>query len=241
MVMATQQQEHKINISNQSKGMSEYGILHVEDSLADSDQIKWLLKKAGIHFRYFLATDEKSFREGLQKFIPDVILCDHTLPHFNSNMAFEICQQQKLDIPFLLVTGTVSEEFAVEMMKKGVADYLLKRNLNRLPLAITHAIENRANDRIVKKIQFNLQQSESQLRTIFDNATVGLILLDTKGVIVQLNELANEFIQLAFGKSAQVNTPLMPLGENIKVQWASNFERVLAGEAIWQETQNLQQ
>ena len=237
MVIPTPQQVQKINISNQSKGMSEYGILHVEDSLADSDQIKWLLKKAGIHFRYFLATDEKSFREGLQKFIPDVILCDHTLPHFNSNMAFEICQQQKLDIPFLLVTGTVSEEFAVEMMKKGVADYLLKRNLNRLPLAITHAIENRANDRIVKKIQFNLQQSESQLRTIFDNATVGLILLDTKGMIVQLNELANEFIQLAFGKSAQVNTPLLPLGENIKAQWASNFERVLAGEAIWQETQ----
>ena len=109
MVIPTPQQVQKINISNQSKGMSEYGILHVEDSLADSDQIKWLLKKAGIHFRYFLATDEKSFREGLQKFIPDVILCDHTLPHFNSTLAFEICQQKKLDITFLLLKGTVSE------------------------------------------------------------------------------------------------------------------------------------
>jgi DNA-binding NtrC family response regulator len=131
--------------------MTEYGILHLEDSLADSDQIQWLLKKAGIALRYLLATDEKSFRAGLQQFNPDVILCDHTLPRFNSILAFEICRQQKPDIPFLLVTGTVSEEFAVEMMKKGVDDYLLKTNLQRLPMAILHAIEKRINDRSLKK------------------------------------------------------------------------------------------
>lgn len=217
--------------------MSEYGILHVEDSLADSEQIKWLLKKAGIGFRYLLATDEKSFRAGLQQFNPDVILCDHTLPRFNSTLAFEICQQQNPGLPFILVTGTVSEEFAVEMMKKGVADYLLKTNLQRLPMAITHAIEKMANDRSLKKIQLDLLQSELQLRTIFDNANVGLILLDTKGAIIQVNELAKQFIQLAFGQSAQAHDNLLELGEKGQREWASDFERVMSGEAIWQEAQ----
>ena len=60
-------------------------------------------------------------------------------------------------------------------------------------------------------------------------------MLNTKGTIVQLNELANEFIQLAFGQSAQANDNLLQLGEKVKEEWASGFERVLAGEAISQE------
>jgi len=220
---------------NKKREIIEYKILHVEDSVADSDQIKWLLKKSGINFQYLLATDEKSFREALNLFIPDVILCDHTFPQFNSSMAFEICQQQKLSIPFILVTGTVSEEFAVEMMKKGIADYLLKTNLQRLPLAIIQAIDKKENDAQLKKLQLELQHSESQLRTIFNNATVGLILLDTKGVIIQLNELAKHFIKISSKQSVKAADNLLDLYEKFKNIWTSHIERGLHGESFSQE------
>jgi PAS domain S-box-containing protein len=220
---------------NQKIDQGEYKILHVEDSIADSDQIKWLLKKTGINYHYLLATDEKSFRVALNQFNPDVILCDHTFPNFNSTLAFEIVQEQKLTTPFILVTGTVSEEFAVEMMRKGVADYLLKTNLQRLPLAIVQAIEKKVNDAYLKKLQLELQLSESQLRTIFNNATVGLILLDTKGVIIQLNELAKHFIKISSEQSVKANHNLLNLYKKRKNIWSSYIERALTGESFGQE------
>jgi PAS domain S-box-containing protein len=220
---------------NQKTDQSEYNILHVEDSIADSDYIKWLLKKAGINFHYLLATDEKSFRMGLNQFNPDIILCDHSFPQFNSSLAYEIIQEQKLAIPFILVTGTVSEEFAVEMMKKGVADYLLKTNLQRLPMAIIQAIDKKEKDLHLKKLQIDLQHSESQLRTIFNNATVGLILLDTKGVIIQLNELAQNFIQISSEQSAKATLNLLDLNEKVKDKWGAYIASALAGESFSQE------
>lgn len=213
----------------------DYKILHVEDSLSDSDQIKWLLKKAGINYHYLLATDEKSFRVALHQFDPDIILCDHTFPNFNSTLAFGIVQEQKPTTPFILVTGTVSEEFAVEMMKKGVADYLLKTNLQRLPIAIIQAIEKKVNDGHLKKLQLELQHSESQLRTIFNNATVGLILSDTKGRIIQFNELARHFIKISSEQSVKSNHNLLDLYEKGKNAYFSSIQRALNGESFGQE------
>src|SRR5258708_27100045 len=119
--------------------MKVYRILHLEDSKSDADLVKRLLQKAGLKFEYFFADNEKKFLEGIREFDPDVILCDHALPQFDSIMAFDIYEEMKLEIPFILVTGSVSEEYAVAMIKKGIDDYLLKSNLQRLPLAIESA------------------------------------------------------------------------------------------------------
>src|ERR1035437_4775066 len=144
--------------------MKEYRILHLEDSQDDADLVKRLLQKADIKFQYFFADTQSSFVKGLTEFHPDVILCDHALPQFDSVMAFDIYQEMKLEIPFILVTGSVSEEYAVEMIKKGIDDYLLKTNLQRLPLAIESAFLKRENEKKVKEGIKKLEYSELMMR-----------------------------------------------------------------------------
>ena len=144
--------------------MREYRILHLEDSHSDADVVKRVLLKENLNFQYFFADDKESFIHGLTDFKPDVILCDHALPQFNSIMAFDIQKQMKFEIPFILVTGTVSEEYAVEMLKKGIDDYLLKTNLQRLPQAIKSAFDKRKNEKGIKEGIKKLENSESRMK-----------------------------------------------------------------------------
>jgi PAS domain S-box-containing protein len=129
----------------------EYHILHIEDSETDADLVKRLLQKSGMNFTYRLAIDKNEVIDALALFEPNIILCDHSLPSFDSKMAYALCKEKKPGTPFILVTGTVSEEYAVEMMKIGVSDYLLKSNLQRLPIAIEHAVSKWEAEKIVTR------------------------------------------------------------------------------------------
>jgi PAS domain S-box-containing protein len=116
-------------------------ILHLEDNILDSELIKRILKNSKIDFTYLLVDNKEDFTNALTSFSPDIILSDHTLPAFISKEALEIVNAHPVKIPFILVTGTVSEEYAVEIMKGGAYDYLLKDHLQRLPAAVLNAVE----------------------------------------------------------------------------------------------------
>ncbi len=160
--------------------MTEYKILHLEDSASDSDLIKMILTKGGLNFEYFLCDHEESFRQGISEFKPNVILCDHNLPQFDSIGALKIHKESNLDIPFILVTGNVSEEYAVEMMKNGIDDYLLKTNLQRLPKAVENAFVKREKERLRKAAEIKLEQSVSLLNKSQLMAHIGSWELDLK-------------------------------------------------------------
>lgn len=117
----------------------------LEDSTDDATLIKWELKKAGIIFKSIIVDKKTEFESALHEFHPDVILSDHWLPQFNSIEAFSLRQEYRkktgILIPFILVTGNVSEEFAIQALKVGIDDYILKDRLKRLPMAIESAIE----------------------------------------------------------------------------------------------------
>jgi PAS domain S-box-containing protein len=117
----------------------------LEDSPDDATLIEWELKKAGVNFTTRVVMDKSDFAHALTDYGPDVILSDHSLPDFNSIEAFEIFREHRKAtgalIPFILVTGNVSEEFSVQSIKAGVDDYILKDRLKRLPLAIKNALE----------------------------------------------------------------------------------------------------
>ena len=111
-------------------------ILILEDSPTDVELIERELKRGGISFTSKTTDTEKSFTEALSSFRPDVVVSDHALPGFNSLEAMSICRKQNFSGPFILVSGAISEEFAVECLKSGADDYILKSKLTRLPSAI---------------------------------------------------------------------------------------------------------
>jgi len=111
-------------------------ILMLEDSPDDAELIKRELTKRGMHFTAFVVDTRAEFTKALLTFDPDIVLSDHALPRFNSIEARRICQQLGIDVPFVLVTGAVTEEFAASCVKKGLDDYILKTNLSQLPIIV---------------------------------------------------------------------------------------------------------
>ena len=122
-------------------------ILSLEDLEDDFYLITHALKKSGLEFVARRVDSKEEFSNALDEFGADVILCDHSLPQFNSNEALRIFHQRKLQIPFILVTGAVSEEFAVSSLKHGADDYVLKSNLARLRNVIDNALKQKESER----------------------------------------------------------------------------------------------
>ncbi len=212
-------------------------ILHIEDSKTDADIIQRMLYRSGLKFRYHLASDKKDVEKELDTFQPDLILCDHSLPSFNSKMAYVLCKEKKIDLPFILVTGAVSEEFAVEMLKLGIDDYILKTNLQRLPAAITNALSKKETKKKIKGIRSKLQQSETHLRTIFENSSNGLLLIDKDFTIIEFNSLMAEFAIITVGRPYHKNENLLDiLPQDIGVSFEEKIRNTLKGESVSYES-----
>jgi signal transduction histidine kinase len=116
-------------------------ILCLEDDEEDFEFINDTLLRNALPCVTKRVDNEEKFRSALAEYNPDVILSDHALPQFNSLEALRVCQSKNLQVPFILVTGAVSDEFAVTCLKHGADDYILKSNLNRLPSAIRNALK----------------------------------------------------------------------------------------------------
>lgn len=141
-------------------------ILSLEDLEEDFFLITHALKKAGVDFTAKRVDNREEFTKALDQFGADVILCDHSLPQFNSSEALRIFQQRKLEIPFILVTGAVSEEFAVSSLKLGADDYVLKSNLARLPNVIENALKQKEAERAKREAATALEKQNEALLKI---------------------------------------------------------------------------
>src|ERR1044071_1038843 len=118
-------------------------ILILEDVEDDVELIKRTLRKAGLEFEARQEDTREGFLRALHDYHADVILSDHSLPQFDSVEALSLSKEHASQVPFILVTGAVSEEFAVTCLKEGADDYVLKSNLARLPNAISNALKQR--------------------------------------------------------------------------------------------------
>lgn len=137
--------------------MSIIKVLIVEDNENDLELLQHELKKSKLNFSSKIAQDQPEFISCLDNFEPDIILSDYSLPSFDGVSAFNIKQNRQPDIPFIIVSGTIGEENAVELIKNGVTDYVLKDKLFALNTKIIRALkdaeeikEKRKNDEILR-------------------------------------------------------------------------------------------
>lgn len=145
---------------------NELCLLMLEDNELDADLIKRLLQRSGMAFTAVLATGKKEFIAAITDKTFDAVLADNSLPQFNSIEALKILQERGIEMPFILVTGTVSEEFAAEIIRLGADDYILKNNLSRLPSAINRAIELHQMQREQKRAEEELKASNERFNLI---------------------------------------------------------------------------
>jgi PAS domain S-box-containing protein len=115
-------------------------ILFAEDNPADAELVMRQLRRDGFTVEVEYVETEEAFAAGVQKDV-DLVLSDYDLGSFNGFRALEILLERGLDIPFILISGTIGEDLAVQAIKRGASDYLLKDRLARLGTAVTHALE----------------------------------------------------------------------------------------------------
>lgn len=132
-------------------------ILHLEDVTSDAELVERQLKKSGLAFEKLVVDEKDDYVKALKQFQPNIILSDHSLPQFNSREALHLLNNTGLKIPFILVTATMSEEFAVEMMKEGATDYILKDRMQRLSSAVTSAIDKFKTEEERKRVDEELK------------------------------------------------------------------------------------
>jgi len=117
-------------------------LLHAEDNQAEAELIGYEIRRGGVQYEYRRVQTEVDFRREIAQFKPDVIISDYTMPQFSGLEALIIAREQSPDTPFIFVSGTIREDYAVEALKAGAADYVLKDNLTRLVPAINRALRD---------------------------------------------------------------------------------------------------
>jgi two-component system, cell cycle sensor histidine kinase and response regulator CckA len=149
--------------ANRSPGQS-LRVLIVEDSPDDSALTVLALRRAGIEPEYERVETPKAMAAALVRQPWDVVVSDYSMPHFNAPEAFKVLREHNLDIPFIIVSGTVGEETAVAAMKLGIHDYLMKGNLTRLVPAIERELRDAEQRKARRDAEDTLRKTEDQLR-----------------------------------------------------------------------------
>jgi DNA-binding NtrC family response regulator len=144
-------------------------VLIVEDSPDDVTLLVRILRKGGFEPSLERVETEDSMRSALLEKSWDIILSDYRMPTFDGLRALAVLKESGLDIPLIIVSGTIGEEIAVEAMKAGACDYVMKDNLPRLIPAIQRELKEAASRKEKKKGERELRQSEDRYRMLADN------------------------------------------------------------------------
>ncbi len=138
-------------------------ILHLEDLDTDAELIEREIKRSGIEYEIQVVSSREDYELSIGQFEPDIVLSDHSVPSFDSIRALMTLKEKSPLTPFILVTATISEEFAVDVMRLGASDYVFKDRLQRLPNAINNSFEKRQLLLTQKKFLEDLIRNQDRL------------------------------------------------------------------------------
>src|SRR5271157_1839024 len=144
-------------------------ILIVEDSEDDEKLLLRELHRGGYEVTSKRVETASAMTDALDREEWDFIISDYSLPQFSGLKALEVVKEKGLDIPFILVSGTIGEEVAVEAMRAGAQDYVMKNNLSRLCLAIERELQDANARRQQRETEQRLKASEKRYRILFNS------------------------------------------------------------------------
>jgi two-component system, cell cycle sensor histidine kinase and response regulator CckA len=173
------------NVSGPAKPLS---VLVVDDDADDLELCLRSLRKSGILFQAETVSTKREFTQKLRAQPVDVVLSDYSMKGWNGMEALAILKEIRPEVPMILLTGTLGDEIAVECIKSGVSDYVLKNQLARLPVALRRAQE----EKILREAEISavkaLRQSEARYREMVSNATFGIFWVqEPQGELIDVN------------------------------------------------------
>lgn len=164
-------------------------ILIAEDDPLDAELLLRELRRAGFEPKWTRVDTEEEYVRNLNEQL-DLVISDHEMPQFDGLRALELLKASGLEVPFIIISGTIGEDTAVLAMKMGASDYLLKDRLARLEQAVRHALAQTRLRLEREQVLRRLRESEEKLRHIFDGISAFVGLFSKDGVVLELNQAA---------------------------------------------------
>jgi len=150
--------------NNDSEALpGQLSVLHIEDNNLDAELVAKALRKGGFSISVAVVQNEADFEREIRLHPPDVVLADYNLPQWKGMEALEVLKREALDIPLILVSGALGDVTAVECIKRGATDYVLKDSLARLPEAIRRALQEKHLLRLRRRAEEDLAKKAVEL------------------------------------------------------------------------------
>ena len=166
-------------------------VLIVEDVEDDALLQVAELKRGGFDTTYERVDKSATLRAALERETWDLILCDFTMPYLSGTDALHLVKECRPDVPFIFVSGTIGEDIAIEAMKSGAQDYIMKTNLSRLVPAIRRELQEAQVRRESRLAEAAMRESEHKYRHLFEALSDAVFLADeTSGKIIDTNSRA---------------------------------------------------
>ncbi|MEI9893183.1 MAG: PAS domain S-box protein [Chthoniobacter sp.] len=160
-------------------------IIHLEDNLLDRELVAAMLESNGIECDFLYAQDRDTFQIILEnEREADLIISDFSLPGYDGGRALELARQMREDLPFIFFSGTLGEEAAVESLKNGATDYILKQRPERLVAAVRRALKDAAARTAREQMADELRQRDALLRNIMENVEDLVSVVDLDGRLI---------------------------------------------------------
>jgi two-component system, cell cycle sensor histidine kinase and response regulator CckA len=165
-------------------------VLSVEDSERDAALLRRHLERAGYELTFARVETPAAMRAALETREWDIILADYTMPQFGALAALALLKETGLDIPFIVISGTVGEELAVEAMRVGANDYMMKDKLARLAPAVERELHEAENRRARRRAENALRESEDRYRDLVEHSQELICTHDLAGRLLSVNPWA---------------------------------------------------
>ncbi len=169
-------------------------VLILEDVSTDAQLVEQELRRRNVAFTSQVVATREAFTAALKGFAPDVILADYMLPQFNGMKALSLAKELSPDEPFIIVTGSINEQTAVECIKAGAADYVTKGHLGRLVPAVQGALEKKREREERKRAERALGRSEERFRKLFEESNDAIFIHTLDGWILDVNSRACQMV-----------------------------------------------
>lgn len=169
-------------------------VLLLEDSPDDAHFIQYYLEKLPMPVQIQRVEAKETYIIALEEFSPDIVLSDYNLPSFDGMEALELKKKHSFDVPFIFVTGFLGEERAVETLKKGASDFVLKDNISKLPQVVLNALVEAQERKKRIESELALQKSEAKYRQIIEQAADGIFVYDDNFRFLEVNAKACELL-----------------------------------------------
>ena len=202
-----------------------FKILFVEDVPLDVDIAVRELRNANFEFEYSTVCTKSGLNKSLKEFKPDLIISDYMMPSFNGLQALTLSIAHDPDLPFILCTGSVNDEVAVDCMKAGAIDYVTKRHMSRLPFAVRDALDKVRINKEKKAYDLLLKENEAKLQSIFSASQIGIGLVVNR-VLIEVNDF---FCSMMGYERREL------IGKSSEILYPSNHEFLKAGKEKYRQ------